>query len=260
MNLPLLQSLVSAEAEGNPTRKAGTDATPHGPSDAAHGPPLVKDVTDPTPANADTAHGVPSSPKKRSLLTGSLRHALSERGDDLYETPEVAVRALLGVEHLPHFIWEPACGPGAIVKVLREAGHHVFGSDLCCYETPFQDAAGWDFLSETRCPRPSIEAIVTNPPFKLAHEFVAHALKLCPKVYMLLRLAFLESERRRDILDNGTLAHVHVFRKRIPMMHRAGWEGRKGSSAMAFAWFTWDRAHQGPTIIDRVSWEEHLHA
>ena len=99
------------------------------------------------------------------------------------------------------------------------------------------------------------EAIVTNPPFKLAHQFVAHALELCPKVVMLLRLAFLESERRCDILDNGMLARVYPFRKRLPMMHREGWEGRKANSGMAFAWFVWDRDHQGPATIQRISWE-----
>jgi hypothetical protein len=53
------------------------------------------------------------------------RHALSERRDDLYETPEVATRALLLVEQLPHHLWEPAAGRGAIVCVLRAAGHEV---------------------------------------------------------------------------------------------------------------------------------------
>ena len=36
--------------------------------------------------------------------------ALSERGDDLYETPPVAVAALLKRETLPSVVWEPACG------------------------------------------------------------------------------------------------------------------------------------------------------
>src|SRR5258707_9168253 len=80
------------------------------------------------------------------------------------------------------------------------------------------------------------EAIVTNPPFKLAERFVAHALELCPIVVMLLRLAFLESERRTGILEERGLARVHVFRKRLPMMHRAGWEGRRANSGMAFGW------------------------
>ena len=39
------------------------------------------------------------------------------------------------------------------------------------------------------------------------------------------------------------------------VMHRAGWEGRKGNSGMAFAWFVRDRSHTGPTTIDRISWE-----
>jgi hypothetical protein len=74
-------------------------------------------------------------------------------------------------------------------------------------------------------------------------------------VVMLLRLAFLESERRCHILENRGLARVHCFRKRLPMMHRDGWEGRKANSGMAFAWFVWDCTLRGPTTIDRISWE-----
>jgi len=47
---------------------------------------------------------------------------------------------------------------------------------------------------------------------------------------------------------------VHVFRKRLPRMHRDGWEGRKASSGMSFAWFVWERGYTGPTTIDRISW------
>ena len=96
-----------------------------------------------------------------------------------------------------------------------------------------------------------IGSIVTNPPYGLAGEFVRHGLTICPRVCMLLRLAFLESERRSAILDNGWLARVHVFRKRLPMMHREGWTGPRASSAIAFAWFVWDREHEGPAQLDR---------
>ena len=54
-----------------------------------------------------------------------IRHPNSARGNDLYETPEVATLALLAVEPLPPTILEPACGRGAISKVLRSAGHTV---------------------------------------------------------------------------------------------------------------------------------------
>lgn len=189
-----------------------------------------------------------------SLAISDTKAALAERKNDLYESPPEAVRALLKVENLPRVIWEPACGPGSIVRVLRAAGHDVYASDLVDYESPHQDHAGWDFLSERHLPT-GVGAIVTNPPFKNASEFVSHGLALCPLVIMLLRLAFLESARRSSILDGGNLARVHVFRNRLPMMHRDGWTGPKVSNPTAFAWFVWDRNHQGPTELRRISWE-----
>jgi len=178
------------------------------------------------------------------------RHSLAARRDDLYETPPVAVQALLRVENLPEVIWEPACGPGSIVGILRANGHRVYATDLADWGCP-DSASGADFLME-RALRFPIDAIVTNPPYKQADQFVAHALTLCPRVIMLLRLAFLESERRSPILENCGLARVHVFRKRLPMMHRHGWQGPRASSSIAFAWFVWDRDHCGKPELDRI--------
>jgi hypothetical protein len=101
-----------------------------------------------------------------------------------------------------------------------------------------------------------VTAIVTNPPYMLANEFVAHALELCPNVIMLLRLAFLESERRSPILDGAGLKRILAFRKRLPMMHRDGWEGRKANSGMAFAWLVWQRGYSGDPSFQRISWED----
>jgi len=176
------------------------------------------------------------------------RHSILARKDDLYETPPEAVRALLRVESLPESIWEPACGPGSIVRILRANGHRVYATDLVDYGCPDSES-GVDFLMERA---PWDGAIVTNSPYKLADQFVAHALTLCPRVVMLLRLAFLESERRSPILENCGLARVHVFRKRLPMMHRHGWQGPRASSSIAFAWFVWDRDHRGKTELDRI--------
>jgi hypothetical protein len=166
------------------------------------------------------------------------RHALAERGNDLYETPTCAVEALLRNERLPKVIWKPACGRGAIVTPLRAAGYEVIASDLVDYGIAITPPGYWrrDFLMERELPI-GARAIVTNPPYKLAEQFVAHAIEICPLVIMLLRLAFYESERRSHILDNGALARIHVFRKRLPMMHRANWTGPKASSGIAFAWF-----------------------
>jgi hypothetical protein len=71
---------------------------------------------------------------------------------------------------------------------------------------------------------------------------------------MLLRLTFLESERRKDVLDGAGLIRVHVFRNRLPMMHRDGWAGNRVSNPTAFAWFVWERSYAGKPEINRISW------
>ncbi len=188
-----------------------------------------------------------------------IRHPSKDRGHQLYPTPPEAVHALLAAEKLPHWIYEPAAGRGAIVDVLRDAGHAVIASDLVDYGVPGQ-ASGRDFLMERAAPYPC-ECICTNPPFSIAADFVRIGLKMCPKVILLLRLVFLESEGRSDILDGGHLARVHIFKNRLPLLHRDGWTGPKSTNTVAFAWMVWDRNHSGSTIISRIMWrrsDDHL--
>lgn len=193
------------------------------------------------------------APSKLDKSANAGRAPQRDHPDDKYDTHPVAVHALLKAESLPKRIWEPACGKGNIVKVLRKAGHHVVATDINRRGCP--DAQRFDFL-DLRAPYVCTEsdAIVTNPPYSLAEKFVSNALEHAPLVIMLLRLAFLESVRRAPILDSGMLARVHVFANRLPMMHRDGWKGRKASSAIAFAWFVFDRRHRGPATIDRIRW------
>lgn len=203
-----------------------------------------------------------------NMATGNRVHAVSTRGDDLYETPPEAVRALLSVEPVPLTVWEPACGRGAIVRVLRASGRAVVATDLVDYACE-DSKARIDFLMETKAPD-GVPAIVTNPPFKNADEFVAHSISLVPEVYMLLRVAFLEGLRWYDeayvretiapkeawrALDlQRHLARVWVFAPRLDMMHRDGWDGPKSSSGMAFAWFVFHRGSQRLRGPARIGW------
>lgn len=191
------------------------------------------------------------------MNTGNRVHAPAVRGLDLYETPTVAVDTLLALEPMPVHVWEPACGPGAIVHALRAHGHTVTATDLVNYECPDSQSER-DFLAYMKAP-PGVEAVVTNPPYKnrLAEKFVLTARNLVPRVAMLMRLAFLESEQRKPLFQEGDLSKVIVFSRRLPMMHRANWDGPKANSGMAFAWFVWDRAHTGPSQIQWVDWKEH---
>src|SRR5262249_39221305 len=197
--------------------------------------------------------------KGNSMLDHSCqaqRHSHVERGHDLYETPAVAVEALLRVLALPSgAIWESACGRGAIANVLRDHGHSVVCTDLVDYAADPAAIYGVDFLKTTELP-PGVTCILTNPPFKLANQFIAHALGLSARVIMLGRLALLESERRSSVLEGRGLRRVFVFRKRLPMMHRDQWAGRKANSGMAFAWFDWQRGYVGEPQLRRISWDD----
>jgi hypothetical protein len=186
-----------------------------------------------------------------SHSTNTGQHAHSERGLDLYETAPCAVEALLRVEQLPRHVWEPATGRNAISDVLRAHGHHVVASDIVDYGVPLDFVA--DFLTTKKMPA-GCSAICTNPPYQIATDFARHALDLAPHVYLLCRLAFLESKKRTDILEHRGLARVFIFRDRLPMMHRDGWSGPRASNSMAFAWLLWNRQHRGPAELRRISW------
>lgn len=111
--------------------------------------------------------------------------------NEFYPTPPEATKALLSVETFHGSIWEPACGDGAIAKVLEDHGHAVISTDLHAYGV---GQSGVDFLKETQ---PRARNVVTNPPYGhgLADRFVSKALSLTRqtggKVAMLLNLASL---------------------------------------------------------------------
>ena len=161
------------------------------------------------------------------------------RGFDLYETPPCAIEALLRIEPLPKVIWEPCAGGGTIVAVLEAHRHHVIANDIA--------SDGTNFLLRREAPA-DVEAIVTNPPFSLAADFVCRGL--VSKVVILERIQFLESEARADLFDAGKLVRILVFRNRVPRMHRTDWQGKRASPAMTLAWFVFDRNHDDsqPTL------------
>ena len=78
---------------------------------------------------------------------------------EFYPTPPEATRALLSVESFEGDIWEPACGDGAISKVLEAAGYQVVSTDLI--DRGF-GAGGHNFLKSSR---PLAKNIITNPPY-----------------------------------------------------------------------------------------------
>ena len=70
--------------------------------------------------------------------------------------------------------------------------------------------------------------IVTNPPYRLALEFVQRALS-DGSTYsaFLLRLNWLESMRRKSFFEANPPSRLHIFSRRLPMSNRLGWTGKE---------------------------------
>lgn len=183
------------------------------------------------------------SVRKAHRVTGVAVDRENRERDDFYPTPPEATQALLSVEKFDGPIWEPACGDGAICRVLKDAGYDVVASDLI--DRGYGET-GIDFLMEWK---PRAPNIITNPPFKHVSPFMRQALTLAPgKVAFLLRLACLEGAERGQIYARSPLARVWVFSKRLTMK-RGGTEGGDTGGMLAFAWFVWDKSYVGkPTL------------
>lgn len=156
---------------------------------------------------------------------------------DFYPTPEWATEALFTVEKFNGVILEPAAGNGAMSKVI-EKYNTVISKDI---------VYGHNFMAETS----SYDNIVTNPPFKLALQFVRKGKQVSQnKLALFLKLSFLEGKARKQMFEENDfpLARVHVFSKRVTF-HPEGIEDKKRRGTMAFAWFVWDRSHTGRATL-----------
>lgn len=184
---------------------------------------------------------------------GASNHSEKERHkDDYYATDPKAVELLLENETFNHSIWECACGEGHIAKVLESNGYHVISTDLIDrgYGT-----GGIDFLTQTENRGGNCSDIVTNPPYKLALEFAQHALEIVEegnKVAMFLKLTFLEGQKRKQFFLKYPPKRIYVFSKRITCAMNGEFENYP-SSAIAYAWYIWEKGYKGKPTIDWIN-------
>ena len=161
---------------------------------------------------------------------------------DAYETPAWVTHAL--VPHLPariRSIHEPAAGSGKMVRALRSKLPDVFITEA-------DIRAGEDFLDAHVV---GADAIITNPPYSVASEFIWRALELTAPdggvVAMLLRCDFDHAASRRFMFSG-----CPAFDKKLVLTRRIRWiEGSKGSPSFNHAWFVWDWSrnfNQPPSI------------
>lgn len=185
-------------------------------------------------------------------IIGASNHSEGERAEyDYYATDPVAVEYLLQEETFSDIIWECACGGGHIAAVLERNGYEVYTSDVV--DRGYPDTEIVDFLKVDGIH--NNKDIVTNPPYKYAKEFVEKALNISgtgTKIAMFLKLTFLEGKARRELFEKYPPSRIYVFSSRMKCAKNGDFENTP-SSAVAYAWFVWEKGFEGDPVIKWIN-------
>lgn len=143
---------------------------------------------------------------------------------------------------------EPAANRGHMVKPLREYFDMVIGSDVHDYGAGFPV---FDFVGMERPRR--VDWTITNPPFRLAEQFIARALDTSEiGVAVIVRSAFLEGVGRfQRLFGICPPTDILQFTERV-VMHK-GRLTATGSTATAYCWLVWDKSVQHSARFDWIA-------
>lgn len=146
-------------------------------------------------------------------------------------------------------IWECACGQGHLSEVFLHNGYRVKSTDLIFRG---YGKGNIDFLQFNEKYDGNI---ITNPPYKYAKEFVEHALNIVNdgnKIALFLKVQFLEGKARKKLFKNNPPKKIWISSSRLLCAKNAKFDEMKagGGSAVAYAWFIWEKGYKGQTVID----------
>ena len=179
---------------------------------------------------------------------GSTNHTQSKREIfDFYATEPKATVLLLKKENFNHNILEPACGQGHMSEVIKKYGYNVVSSDLINRGYGIQK----DFFSYNMWNGD----IITNPPYKIALSFLKHALSIInenSKVALFLRLLFLEGIERGKFFKEYPPRKIYVSSARLNCAKNGDFAKYNRQTAMAFAWFIWEKGYKGKPVVDWI--------
>lgn len=159
-------------------------------------------------------------------MSAPLKKKGERRENDVYETPEWAVQALLDLIPI-NPLWtymEPCRASGRFYR------HMPLGSAWG------EIREGVDYL-KTKYPN-RVDCIITNPPYLLAQAFVTKALEESDVVIMLLRLGFLESQTRNEWWQKNKPTSLLVLSQRPSFTEDGKTDGA------GYAYFVWDKKNR----------------
>lgn len=193
---------------------------------------------------------------KNSIYTtlGASNHTDKEREQsDYYATDPIAVELLLKEEDFSTDIWECASGENHLADALKEHGHNVRTSDIV-KRTDITEQ--YDFLSIDNTSWHG--DIITNPPYRLATEFIYKSLSIINngnKVAMFLKVQFMEGKERKHLFTNFPPKVIYISSSRIMCAKNGDFDKMKkgGGSAVAYAWYVWEKGYKGNTIVKWIN-------
>lgn len=154
--------------------------------------------------------------------------AYKRSNSDFYPTPKEVTQSLIDFLNIDRklVIWEPACGEGHMVKVFKENGYSVIGTDIL---------TGTNFLqsSPVQC-----DWIITNPPFSLSQKFIEKSIELNKPFAFLLKSQYWHASKRFDLFNNYKPQYILplTWRPDFLFKQRGG-----GSPLMDVMWVVWGK-------------------
>lgn len=183
-------------------------------------------------------------------MMAASNHSVKERqNEDYYATEPAAAEWLLKIEPIVKSkpVWECASGEDHLANVFKENGYLVRTSDLIKRLDTTEEL---DFLAQGE---KWDGTIITNPPYKMAAQFVEKAMEtvtLGNKVCMFLKIQFMEGKGRRDLFRKYPPKTVWVLSSRLMCAKNGDFEEMmKEGSAVAYAWYVWEKGYKGETIL-----------
>lgn len=203
-----------------------------------------------------------------TLGSTTLNHAERE-SLDFYQTPAYATKTLIKNYEFNDWdvIWDPMAGNGAILKEFEKKvgyykrGINLYASDIV--ERDYKLDKVEDYFSPDLLKHDLFYgmtdydknqfAIVTNPPYEHANEFLKHTFeKVLPSVCcVFLPVRYLEGQQRyNDIYSQYRPSKVLMYVKRLGCYKQAdvdaGRVNERGvGSAVAYMWLIFERGKWG---------------
>jgi len=189
-----------------------------------------------------------------ALMLGVNSKAIRQK-ENYYATDPQAVSIFLDkmVEDeviLNNSLWEVSCGGGHISSVLENRGYSVKSSDIV--DRGFKGTEIINFLTIKPKDINWNGDIITNPPFKFAENFVRQAFNILKdgnKLFLFLKIQFLESKARKSLFNKYPLKYIYVYSERQRTAKNGDFDKYINGNTLCFAWFIWEKGFKGDTIL-----------